>query len=94
VPIKFWRQFWQRAWKVFGGNLAKCQEIFWRQIYEMPLISISGSFQKMPPKLFPSSFGKVPANPNTIGKCLQIQMYALKFKFWNQSQNLESQFKF
>jgi hypothetical protein len=64
VPRKFWRQFWQCARKVFRGKLAKCREIFWRQIYEMPLISNSGSFQEMPPKLFPSSFGKVPANPN------------------------------
>jgi hypothetical protein len=29
----------------------------------MPLISNLGIFQEMPPKLFPSSFGKVPANP-------------------------------
>jgi hypothetical protein len=43
----------------------------------------------MPPKLFPGSFGKVPA---VIQKCLQIQINAVKFiKFWNLSQNLESQ---
>jgi hypothetical protein len=61
----------------------------------MPLISNSGIFQEMPPKLFLGSFGKVPANPNRGNnwKCLQIQIDAVKykFKFWNLSQNLESQ---
>jgi hypothetical protein len=61
----------------------------------MPLISNSGIFQEIPPKLFPGSFGKVPANPNRGNnwKCLQIQITAVKFKFkfWNLGQNMESQ---
>jgi hypothetical protein len=80
--------------------LAKCREWFWRQFGKVPEIfleadlwnavdSYSGIFQKMPPKLIPSSFCKVPA---VIGKCLQIQINAVKFiKFLNISQNLESQ---
>jgi hypothetical protein len=97
----FWRHFWQSAGKVFGSSLAKCQEFSWKQIYEMPLISNSGILQEMPPKLFPSSFGKVPANPNRGNnwKCLQIQIDAVKLnsnfgilvKIWNHNQILESQ---
>jgi hypothetical protein len=34
--------------KVFEGNLAKCQESFWRQIYEMPLILNSGIPENAP----------------------------------------------